>query len=108
MYDTSLSALDAFGTVQAVAANNIANVSTDEFKASRVDLESGPDDQGVEVSDIRVDESPGALVDGVEMSNTDVATEMVTMIENEAAFDANVAAVRAQEEMTGALLDMIA
>ena len=107
MYDTNISALSAFGTVQQVVANNIANVNTDEFQSSRTVLESSPNDQGVRVSDIQVNESPGPIIDEVEGSNTDLATEMVTMMTNEAAFDANVAVIRAQEEMTGSLFDMI-
>ena len=43
----------------------------------------------------------------VEGSNTDLATEMVQMIENEHAFAANVAALRTSMDMTGVLIDMM-
>ena len=108
MSDTSISALSAMGTAQEVSANNIANVNTDGFKASSVVLESGPQGQGVRVGAIRESTTPGPMVNGVEGSNTDIASEMVGMITTGHAFSANVAAVRASEEMTGHLLNMIA
>jgi flagellar basal-body rod protein FlgC len=108
MSDINLSALSALGTVQQVSANNIANVNTDGFEASRVALESGPEGQGVEVGAILQSTNAGAMVDGVEASNTDIGTEMVGMMKTSHAFSANVAAIRVSEEMTGHLLDMIA
>lgn len=106
--ENSLSALNALGTTQQVSANNVANVNTDEFSASRVALETGPEGQGVRVGAILRDESPGPQVDGVRGSNTDVATEMVSMMRTQTAFGANVAAVRAQEELTGHVLNLVA
>jgi flagellar basal-body rod protein FlgC len=108
MSDASLSALSALGTAQQVSANNIANVNTDGFKASSVVLESGPGDQGVDVAGIYQSTCSGPVVGGVEGSNTDIGTEMVDMITTGHAFSANTAVVRASEEMTGHLLDMIA
>lgn len=126
-FGTPLSALDAFGTSMAVTANNVANMSTDEFRASDVRLQTGPADQngqeqGVQVADIRQSTTEGPLrmdlrrevhEDGsvsveqglVEGSNTDVAKEMVNMITDQRAFEANAAVVRARDEMTGILVD---
>jgi len=95
MSDANISALSALGTVQQVSANNVANVNTDGFAAGSVTLESGPGGQGVRVGDIR------------EGGGTDLATEMVTMMRTENAFSANTTAIRATEEMTGHLLNMI-
>jgi flagellar basal-body rod protein FlgC len=95
MSDANISALSALGTVQQVSANNVANVNTDGFAAGSVTLESGPGGQGVRVGDIR------------EGGATDLATEMVTMMRTENAFSANTTAIRASEEMTGHLLNMI-
>jgi flagellar basal-body rod protein FlgC len=95
MSDANISALSALGTVQQVSANNVANVNTDGFAAGSVTLESGPGGQGVRVGDIR------------EGGATDPATEMVTMMRTENAFSANTTAIRASEEMTGHLLNMI-
>lgn len=108
MSDSNLMALEALGTVQAVSANNIANVNTDGFRASSVALESGPGDRGVEVAAIRESTVPGAVIEGVETSNVDVGREMVDMIRTGHAFSANTAVIRASEEMTGHLLNMVA
>lgn len=108
MMDTNLSALSSFGTAQQVSANNIANMNTDGFKASSVHLESGPQDQGVRVSSIQESTNAGPIIDGVEGSNTDVATEMVDMMKTGHAYSANAAVIRGSEEMTGYLLNMIA
>lgn len=108
MSDVNLSAMSALETVQQVSANNIANASTDGFKADSVVLASGPEDQGVGVGAITESTHDGPMVDGVEGSNTDIATEMVGMMKTGHAFSANAAAIRVSEEMTGSLLNMIA
>ena len=114
-------ALQAISVSQQVAANNVANMNTNGFRSSRVDYETGPDGRGVRVSDIRENTDPGPQVEGyveaeerrrseealVEGSNTDLATEMVQMIENEHAFAANAAALRTSMDMTGVLIDMM-
>ncbi|MBZ2172521.1 flagellar basal body rod protein FlgC [Nitratidesulfovibrio sp. SRB-5] len=129
-FGTPLSALDAFGTSMAVTANNVANMNTDEFRASDVRLQTGPASQngqdgqerGVQVAEIRQSTTEGPLrmdlrrvvhADGsvtvetgaIEGSNTDVANEMVSMLTDQRAFEANAAVVRARDEMTGILVD---
>jgi len=121
--DSNLQALSAISVSQAVTANNIANVNTDEFKASRTTFETGPDGQGVRVEEIRQDDTQGAYYpdmrpvensDGymtqqlqyVETSNTDLAREMVNMVQNTHAYSANIAAIRAQDDLVGTVLDM--
>ena len=120
----SLSALSTLATSFQVTANNIANVNTNEFKASAARFETGPMDQGVQISEIRKDGSPGAYVQAlvfteengkamqrpgwVESSNTDIAREFVNMISTERAFQANVASIRTADEMLGAILDTTA
>lgn len=119
----NVQALQAISVSQQVAANNVANVNTNEFRSSRVEYETGPDDRGVRVSDIYENTAPAPLVQGgeyveteeglryeealVEGSNTDLAAEMVQMIENEQAFAANVAALHTHFDMTGVLIDMM-
>jgi len=77
----------------------------------------------VRVSDIYENTAPGPMVSGgeyveteeglryeeamVEGSNTDLAAEMVQMIENEQAFAANVAALHTSMDMSGVLIDMM-
>ena len=107
-----------------VIANNIANVNTNEFKASSVRFETGPMDQGVQISEVRKDGSPGSFVQApvfteengraiqrqgwVESSNTDVAREFTNMISTERAFQANVASIRTADEMLGTILNTTA
>lgn len=126
-FGTPLGALDAFGTSMAVTANNVANMNTDEFRASDVRLQTGPAgqdgrEQGVEVAEIRQSTTHGPVrldlrrilhedgsvsveTSAIEGSNTDVANEMVDMLTDQRAFEANAAVVRARDEMTGILVD---
>lgn len=121
---TAADALNAFGTSVAVTANNLANVNTDEFKASRTNLETGPDGEGVRVSSITEDASAGPVKEElvtvenaetgqveterqlVEGSNTDVSVEMVNLIVDENAYGANAEVIRTEDEMTETVLDM--
>lgn len=117
------SALSSFSTSMAVTANNVANVNTDGYKSQEARLETGPDGQGVRVSDIVRDDSPGGYrpetVSGynqagvyepsaelVETSNVDLARQTVDMIQTSKAFEANVVTIRSQDQMLGTLLDM--
>jgi len=120
----SLSALYSLSTSLQVTANNIANVNTNEFKASVTRFETGPMDQGVRISEIRKDGSPGAFVQApvfteengrtnqrlgwVETSNTDVSREFVNMISTARAYEANVASIRTADDMMGTLLNTVA
>lgn len=57
------SAFSALDVVMQTTANNIANINTDGFKASRVVLMSGPyQDEGVQVGALYRDMSPGPAV----------------------------------------------
>jgi flagellar basal-body rod protein FlgC len=119
----NVQALQAVSVSQQVAANNVANMNTNEFRSSRVEYETGPSDRGVRVSGIYENPAPGPLVEGgeyvetaeglryeeslVEGSNTDLAAEMVQMMENEQTFAANVAALHTHFDMTGVLIDMM-
>ena len=93
-----------------ITANNIANVATPGFKASRADnaeLEGG----GVRIGSITRDDSPGPpLLDPapggpVEGSNVDFTTESINLILNKRQFEANLNALRAQDQALGELLD---
>ena len=120
--DVNAQALSAIATATQVTANNVANVNTQGFKASRTTLESGagPEGRGVQVQEIRKSTTPGprlpasgsapgsASVAGsgsVEGSNTDLGTEMVDLIRYERSFQANAQAIRIQDETLGSLLD---
>ncbi len=117
----SMSALYSLASSLQVTANNLANVNTNEFKASVTRFETGPRDQGVRISEISEDARPGAFVehpvymeiDGrahqrmgwVETSNTDVPREFVDMISAERAYQANIASIRTADEMLGSILN---
>ena len=109
----NLSALKAFGTKMAVAAKNIANVTSQEYKKSRATLSEDPD--GAIRVDIERIESSGVSVadagtDGEkekELSNVDLTEEMSEMIISKHGYSANLKAVETQDEMLGATLDII-
>lgn len=56
------SALAATDAMMAVSADNIANISTDGYKAARAVLQSGPNDEGVRLGAVYRDMSPGPAV----------------------------------------------
>lgn len=119
----NVQAMQAISFSQQVAANNVANMNTNGFHSSRVDFETGPDGRGVRVQDVHENTSPGPLVPGgefvkteegmrfekmmVEGSNTDLATEMAHMVQNEHAFAANAAALHTHLDMTGVIINMM-
>ena len=116
-------ALGALSVSLQVSANNLANVNTNGFKQSDVRFETGPGDQGVRISEIRKDATPGSPVEApvypivgrqyeqhmgwVESSNTDVARQFVDMISASNAWKANVATIRTADEMMGTLVDAV-
>jgi flagellar basal-body rod protein FlgC len=110
--DTNVSALNAFGVSAQVTANNVANVNTADFQASRTRLESGPGDQGVRVASIQKDTTPGAPLPvamaakpGQRASNTDLSREMVGLGATQRGYQANASALRTQSELVGYLFD---
>ena len=119
--ESNLQALNAFSMRQAVTADNIANASTDGFRSREVVLETGPQDQGVQVADIRrrqesqamdelrreqaLDAETHGAQEPAAPSDTDLVRESVTMMENQRAYEANAVAIRAQDEMTGTFID---
>jgi flagellar hook protein FlgE len=110
---TTLSALRAFGLKFQVTANNIANVNTDGFKKSRADLKDNQK-AGVEAVISRID-TPGFLrpaEDGSsgmrESSNVELEEELVSLIGTARAYQANIKALKREEEITGSVLDLIA
>jgi flagellar basal body rod protein FlgG len=94
-----------------VTANNVANMDTDGFKKSQATLQEG--DSGVIVSISRV-ETPGALAySGDEeggmrkLSNADPGEEIVNLKITKDAYELNLKTIKAEKEMTGALLDIV-
>ena len=111
--NTNVSALQAFSRQVQVSANNVANVQSDDFKSSKALNTEG--DQGQVKTVIAKDNSPGPLVedplktDGSlkELSNTDIATEMVQQISSQRGFEANTKPIQTWDQTVGTLLDVI-
>jgi len=96
----NINAINNISQMQEVAANNIANINSNGFKASSY-VQSGD----------RVNISPEARAAmqnsaGEELSTTDPAQDMVWMIANETSLAANVTAIQTQDEMNKALLEL--
>ena len=110
---SSVSALQAFSKQMDVSANNVANVYSDEFKKSRV-INTEYNNGGVKTTITKVD-TPGPLVENPlsktselkELSNTDIAEEIVNQIVAEHGFNANAQVIKSYEETTGFLIDLI-
>lgn len=107
------SAMQAFSNQINASANNVANVLSDEFKSSRAhNVEAKP--QGVSTV-ISKDTSAGPLVedpfknDGSlkELSNTDIAREMVQQMTALHGFDANAKTIQTQDDTVGSVIDMM-
>ena len=109
---SGLSALNALQTKIQSTANNTANVNTDGYKKTRVTLQ-GDEPQGVTARVEKI-ETPGPMVyeqtkEGttlVEKSNVELTEELPQMIISRRAFQANVKAIQAADEMLGMLLDI--
>jgi flagellar basal-body rod protein FlgC len=110
---SNVSALQAFSNQTQVSANNVANSMSDEFKADRAYNVEGKNGQvQTAISEIQASgpmvEDP-TKTDGSlkELSNTNLAEEMVVQIEAQNGFEANAKMIQAYDETTGTLLDTI-
>lgn len=111
--NNNASALQAFSKQISVSANNVANSLTDEFKSSKAYNLEG--ENGGVTTHITKSEASGPLVedplktDGSlkELSNTDIAEELVTQISAQNGFDANAKVIQNYDETLGSLLDII-
>ncbi|HXG18397.1 MAG TPA: flagellar basal body rod C-terminal domain-containing protein [Methylomirabilota bacterium] len=109
----SLSGLKALQKQLAIAAHNLANVNTDGFKKSRAVLQEAKP-QGVTAQPQKL-ELPGPLLleqrpDGeqlIEQSNVDVGEEIPNVLIGQRAYEANLKMLKAADETTGTLLDII-
>ena len=108
----SLSGLQAQQLRLHGSAHNVANLLTDDFKSQRIDLVARP--QGGVQARVSTTDTPGPpRFDPVtgdlagEDSNTDMVHEVVTLITSQRAYEANLAAIRAENQRVRALLDQI-
>ena len=110
--DISASGLRLASIRQQVTANNVANLDTPGFRASRVQATEA-DGGGVRLGGIKQDPAPGGAVPAslpgetpLEGSNVDLTSEAVGLIQNRTLFEANADAFRAQADLLGELLDL--
>lgn len=103
------SGLRAQSTRLAVSAHDVANVNTDGHQAQRTVLEAQP--QGGVSARVEPEGGPPPLAvrDGAEvmLSTTDISTEAVEQISAQRAFEANIAVLRAADDMDESLLDLV-
>lgn len=111
-FGTTLSALRVFNIKLDVNANNIANVNTDNFKKSRVNLqEAAPGGVRVTIEQIN---TPGIPLgsnertgEETESSNVTMEEEFVDQMVTQYALEANLLTVKTAEDTQKALLDII-
>ncbi len=109
---SSLSALFSFQKKMESTANNIANADTDGFKKTRVLMEEQvpqgvkPVVDRVEVAGPTVMEETAEGRVPVEQSNVDLFEELPEMGLTQRLFEANIKAMKTQEEMKDSVLDL--
>lgn len=102
----SVSALNAFGTKMASSAENIANSQSAAYKKSRVVL-TNQEPGGTVKADVSRDNSPGVqTADGEELSNVDLAEELVSTIPTSYGFKASVQTIKTMDDMSGTIIDI--
>lgn len=112
--NNSISALTAFQKKMNSTANNIANVKTDGYKKSRVLFQerlNGGVDAEVERVDDRVTltaRPTESSAESAEPSDVDLAEEIPQLMMAKAGYSANLKTFKAQDEMLGSLLDVMA
>ncbi len=110
-----LSALSSFGVDVQVTANNIANVNTHGYRATRVEYETEPYDAGVRVGAFLRDPAPGATfyypsesgAVPIESSTVNLVREFSNLVTVQNAYSSNAANLQVQDRLTGVLVDMI-
>jgi flagellar basal-body rod protein FlgC len=109
----NVSALQAFSKQMQVSANNVANTLSDEFKADRAYNVEGENRQ-VQTAITETQASAPMVKDPIkndgslkELSNTDIAEEMVVQTQAQNGFEANVKTIQTYDETIGQLIDIL-
>jgi flagellar hook protein FlgE len=111
--NSTVSALQAYNSQLQVTSNNIANVNTDEFKKSKVNLQEGANG-GVQANIRRVD-TPGYRYQAregdrmieKETSNVDLSEELPQLTATQHAYKANMKVIQTQDEILGTALNIV-
>ena len=101
--DIARSGLTAEGVRLQTAANNIANASTKDYVPQQVTQVALADPGGVQAT-VRP-ATPSSYAPSA--PRVDLAREMTSLIEAEAAYRANLAVIETVDEMTKSLLDVV-
>ncbi len=106
--DIGIAGMKAMASRMAVHSNNVANANTDGFRKSRTVLAENQTG-GVSTRVEKVD-TPGPVIQDQggerELSNVDLAEEIVGTIPTRQAYTANLKMIRIADEMTGSVLDI--
>ncbi len=106
--DVSISGIKAMEKRMSTTANNLANTVSDGFKKDRVTL-SENQNGGVDATVSKVD-TPGTIVEDQgttrELSNVDMAEELVSTIPTKAIYTANLKMIQAQDELMGMVVNI--
>ncbi len=106
----SIAGLSVHSTKVNTAAHNVANVNTAEYKKDRVTIQSN--ESGLPEDNIDKINTPGHMwpyfVGVLEMSNVNLAEEMVNMSIGKIGFMANLKVLQTQDEMEESVLDILA
>ncbi len=93
---TALSGLNAFRTKLQTTAHNIANMATEDYKPLEAGINQGENGQ-VEVK----------VTQSEEASYVDISKEAVDMMQAKHGFKANLAVIKAADEMDESTLDIM-
>ncbi|OFZ59194.1 MAG: hypothetical protein A2328_04940 [Bdellovibrionales bacterium RIFOXYB2_FULL_36_6] len=111
--NSNISALQAFSKQMAVSANNVANALSDDFKKSRAINTEGEAGQ-IQTTITKINTTGPMVEDPLsttgelkELSNTDIAEEMITQIIASQGYKANTKVIKTYEETIGSLIDLI-
>jgi flagellar hook protein FlgE len=105
-FEIALSGLQAAELRLGVSAHNVANALTEGFRPSRVEAREAPEGGVVACAVAPNDPAVEARIDGAVLTGVDLAGEMVAQMLASASFRANLATLRAADEMTAALVDV--
>lgn len=107
---SSLAGLSVHATKVNTAAHNVANVNTEGFKKDRVTIHSN--ELGVPEAVVSKVDSPGHSVHGPEgrkeLSNVDLAEEIVGLQIGKQGFLANLKVLKSEQDMVDSVLDIFA
>lgn len=112
VYNTALSGLNAAQTRLSVSAQNVANSSTEGYRALSATARSV--DTGGVIVDVRTSTPPSFSVPNpngqgtIDVPNVSFEQEAINQIQASNEFSANLSVIRAQQRLDDALLDITA